>query len=56
MIRNQPELASTKVIIVSSSENPHDAARALAAGADKFFVKYPTASVLQALMKTSGCA
>lgn len=47
-IRRQPELARTKVIVVSSSENPDDVARALAAGANKFFVKYPAAGVLQA--------
>lgn len=46
----QPALAETRVIMVSSSEDPADRAAALAAGADAFYLKYPAPSVLQSLL------
>ena len=54
-IRRQPALSDVHVIMVSSSEHPADASRALAVGAQKYVVKYPPASVVAQLIKTGGC-
>src|SRR5690606_25394912 len=48
-IRDQPALADTTVIMVSSSEDPRDKANAMDAGARQFLLKYPTASVLASI-------
>ena len=54
-VRAQPALADTMVIMVSSSEDPKDKARALKAGARHFFLKYPPASVLEKIVREAKC-
>ena len=54
-IRAQPALAHTTIAMVSSSEDPEDAAKAATSGAAHFLVKYPTASVLAALVDGAKC-
>ena len=49
-VRAQKALAKSAVIMVSSSESPHDKARAQEAGATHFLLKYPAASVLERLV------
>jgi len=53
--RSQSALASMRIVMVSSSENPKDQAAAIAAGADRYFVKYPAASALERLVAEFKC-
>jgi CheY-like chemotaxis protein len=54
-VRSQPALADTTVIMVSSSEDPKDKARAIQAGARHFFLKYPPASALERAVAEAKC-
>lgn len=54
-IRGKPGLEAVNVFVVSSSENPRDAEKCLAAGASRFFIKYPAPSVLSKLAKECLC-
>lgn len=47
-IREQPEFAGLKVIVVSSSDMPADRARVLALGAHDYIVKFPPPAALAA--------
>ncbi|MES2696045.1 MAG: response regulator [Verrucomicrobiota bacterium] len=54
-IRQQPPLDRLCVVMVSSSEDPRDAARAVEAGVSRFALKYPAASALRQIVDASPC-
>lgn len=54
-VRAQPALARTLIVVVSSSENPRDHERCLAAGAARFLSKYPTPAALHEVIEQSRC-
>lgn len=49
-MRGKAQLDKTKIVMVSSSEDPLDAAQAEKEGATHFFLKYPAPSVLASVV------
>jgi CheY-like chemotaxis protein len=53
-VRSQPALKNTYLVMLTSSESPADATKALAAGVDRFVSKYPTALGFRQLAAAAG--
>jgi CheY-like chemotaxis protein len=54
-VRAHPILKNLPVIIISSSESPHDEKRAMEAGATRFLRKYPSSNDLRKLIDGLNC-
>lgn len=52
-VRDQARLSSTKLVVLSASNSEADRERTAIAGADHYLVKYPSSSLLAALVRWS---
>ena len=53
--RRQTQLAEVKFVMLSSSDDPRDIARASELGADKYLIKHPPAESLRVFVHEAPC-